>query len=193
MGRHLKREYDGDPHAEFTDEERNSVRVVNNKIYSCQTCRVNYTTYDIRRSQDTINPCSHPDVIVQSPETGPNSTPYWYARVIGVYHATVWMTHPQAREHTTQEMDFLWVRWFGVEPGYRSGFKYARLPKIGFVPSDDEYAFTFLDPSQIIRGVHLLPAFHAGRTSDLLPVAESAAHILEENKSEDWVNFYVRM
>ena len=90
-------------------------------------------------------------------------------------------------------MDFLWVRWFGVEPGYRSGFKYACLPKIGFVPSDDEYAFTFLDPSQIIQGVHLLPAFHAGRTSDLLPVAESAARILEENKSEDWVNFYVGM
>jgi hypothetical protein len=43
-------------------------------------------------------------------------------------------------------MDFLWVRWLGVEPGYRAGIKKARLPKVGFVPEPDPYAFGFLDP-----------------------------------------------
>ena len=91
-------------------------------------------------------------------------------------------------------MDFLWVRWFGAEPSpYCHGFHYARLPKIGFVESSDQYAFTFLDPTQVVRGAHLIPAFSAGRTSSLLPVPKSVARVLVPNKADDWVNFYVNM
>ncbi len=91
-------------------------------------------------------------------------------------------------------MNFLWVQWFGVEPGrYRHGICYARLPKIGFVESTDPYAFTFLDPAQVIRGVHLIPAFSEGRTSTLLPTAKSVARILNPEEDNDWVNFYVNM
>jgi hypothetical protein len=65
-------------------------------------------------------------------------------------------------------MEFLWVRWFGVEPGYHWGFKTARLPKIGFVPNTDDMAFGFLDPSLVIRGCHLVPSFADGCTTKLL-------------------------
>ena len=91
-------------------------------------------------------------------------------------------------------MDFLWVRWFGVEPGrYRHGFHYARLSKIGFVKWTDKYAITFLDPTQVVRGVHIIPAFLEGRTSALLPTTKSVARALNPEEEDDWLNFYVNM
>jgi len=96
-----------------------------------------------------------------------------------------------------RRMEFLWVRWFGAEPGYTHGFQRARLPKIGFVPSSDEDAFGFLDPRQVIRACHLIPAFSCGQTNELLPVTKTDAHCLRfgqtQAESEDWTNFYVNM
>jgi hypothetical protein len=40
----------------FTDEERMSLTIDNNRLYRHQVLRVNYTTYNNRRVQDTINP-----------------------------------------------------------------------------------------------------------------------------------------
>lgn len=89
-------------------------------------------------------------------------------------------------------MQFLWVRWLGSEPGYRSGSRVARLPKVGFVEVNDEDAFGFLDPDLVIRGSHLIPAFYSGRTCDLMPYnGLTAARPADEN--DDWVNFYVNM
>ena len=47
-------------------------------------------------------------------------------------------------------MEFLWVQWLGVKPGYHSGSKAAHLLKVGFVEEVDEDAFGFLDPDLII-------------------------------------------
>jgi hypothetical protein len=58
-------------------------------------------------------------------------------------------------------------------------FYYARLPKIGFVESTDKYAFTFLDPIQVIRGSHLIPAFSEGQTSALLQATKLVAQVLK--------------
>jgi len=77
-----------------------------------------------------------------------------------------------------------------MEPGrYRYGFRCARLLKIGFVESTDDYAFTFLDPLQVIRGSHMIPAFKDKRTSALRTVAR----VLNPEDKDDWVNFYVNM
>jgi hypothetical protein len=89
-------------------------------------------------------------------------------------------------------MEFLWVRWFGVEPGHRWGFKTARLPKIGFVPDTDDSAFGFLDPSLVIRGCHLVPSFANGRTSELLCTSDLTA-ARRPDETDDWVNYYVMM
>jgi hypothetical protein len=85
------------------------------------------------------------------------------------------------------------VRSFGAEPGYKSGSRFSRLPKIGFVESSDHYAFGFLDPAHVIRGCHLIPAFSEGRTSLLLPFTQSDARMLESDTNDDWTNFYVGM
>jgi hypothetical protein len=89
-------------------------------------------------------------------------------------------------------MEFLWVRWFGVVPGHRWGFKTARLPRIGFIPDTDDGAFGFLDPSLIIRGCHLVPCFASGRTSELLHTSTvTAAHHPDE--ADDWETYYAMM
>lgn len=194
LGRLIDRKFDGDSHNDFSATDRNSVRVVGNKIHTMKTCRIYYTTYDVQRKYDTVNPTSHPDIMVRSPDTGEHANPYWYARVIAVYHANIWTTNPAVIDgDNVRRMDFLFVRWFGEEPDYSFGFRQARLPKIGFVPSSDEYAFGFLDPRHVVRGCHLVPAFNGGRTSELLPTDHSVARILEGAAVDDWVNFYVNV
>lgn len=46
LGRLLNREFDGDEH-QFTNAEQNTIRIVDNRIYSAKVLHVNYTTYDI--------------------------------------------------------------------------------------------------------------------------------------------------
>ena len=140
--------------------------IENGFLYRHQVLRINYTTYDMRREQDSINPRTHPDIMVLScedPEDG-SSHPYWYARVIGVYHTCVTHTGPSSlQSNLPQRMDFLHIRWFGSELNYRSGWKSHRLHRICFVDDDDPGAYGFVDPSKVIRSVHLIPAFGCGR------------------------------
>jgi hypothetical protein len=138
-----------------------------------------------------MNPRTQCDVMVVSREEGRDAHPFWYARVLGVFHAQVYHVGPSAKNRSIQHMEFLWVRWFGTVPGYRSGPKVARLPKIGFLPETDESAFGFLDPSLVVRGCHLIPAFVDGRTSDLLTIPNSTARPLGE--TDDWEAYYVMM
>lgn len=138
-----------------------------------------------------MNPRTNADVMVLSPETDPDSHLYWYARVLGVFHARVVHTGSAATNRSVQHVEFLWVRWFGMVPGHRYGPKAARLPKIGFVPDTDPLAFGFLDPSLVIRGCHLIPAFNEGRTADLLTASLTAGRPIGE--VDDWVSFYVNM
>lgn len=194
LGRLIHSKYEGDTYGDFTDAERNSVRIQGDRMFRSRSMRINYTTYDIRRDSDTINPRTYPDIMVKSPETGPRAQPYWYARVIGIFHAMVSSSHQEVQNRSLRQMEFLWVRWFGMEQGqYRHGFHCANLPKIGFVESTDPYDFTFLDPAQVIRGVHIIPAFSEGRTKDLLQATKSVARILNPEDEDDWVNFYVNV
>jgi hypothetical protein len=176
----------------FSDNERNTVHIINNRIYSTKVLRINYTTYDMRRDQDSMNPRTHCDVMVVARETQDGGHPFWYARVLGVFHTDVLHAGSLVHNRSVQRMEFLWVRWFGVEPMYRSGSHVARLPMVGFVPDTDDGAFGFLDPSLVLRGCHLVPAFANGRTSTLLrTVSMTAARPPDE--TDDWMNYYIIM
>lgn len=144
----------------------------------------------MRRSQDSMNPRTHADIMVLSHEDEKNEDqrhPYWYARIIGIFHAHVRHVGPTSKSSDPQKMEFLWVRWFGRDMGYRAGWKAKRLHRVGFTDCD---TFGFLNPNEVIRGVHLIPAFAHGRTSDYL--APSIARQPCEN-NEDWVYYYVNM
>lgn len=168
-----------------------------NLIYSHKVMRVNYTTYDLRREQDTISIRTKPDIILLSREDSPDSDgaaphPYWYARVIGIFHADVIHTGLQSKSLLPQRMDFLWVRWLGRDYSrlHQCGWKARRLMRVGFQDGSSPGAFGFLDPALVIRSVHLEPAFALGRTDEYL-LPSIARQPSDEDK--DWAFYYVNM
>ena len=158
--------------------------------------QVNYTTYDIRRGQDTLNPRTHADIMIPASDLDPSTLcsdsghPFRYARILGVFHANVLQTMPgqsRAREAT---MEFLLVRWFRLDTRYKAGFNARRLYRLQFIPETDENAFGFLNPDDIIRAAHIIPAFAHGRTNEYL----GPSSIREEDEvDEDWRYLYVNM
>lgn len=151
--------------------------------------RINYTTYDMRRDQDTVNPRTHADVMLLAHEDDA-AHPYWYARVLGIFHVDVRYTGPGASpsDQEFRPVTFTWIRWFGRDISAPGGFGSRRLHLVGFVDSSDPDAFGFLDPQHIIRGVHLIPAFSHGRTREAL--GPSIIRHTSEN-DEDWLFYYV--
>lgn len=188
--------YTGDE-LDFNEEELFSFSFHGNRIYRHKVMRINYTTYDVRRAQDSVNPRNHADIMVLAHEdddvpVADSNSPeaYWYARIIGIFHTYVVHTGPESVTSDPQRMDFLWVRWFGQDPSHRSGFRAKRLPRVGFIPSDDDGAFGFLDPQEVIRAVHLMPAFAHGKTTELL--GPSVARQPKDGPA-DWQYYYVNM
>ena len=180
----------------YKDTDRMKLTIVKDRLFQQSVLRINYTTYDMRRDQDSINPRTHADIMIlagdtsneQASNSNSHGHPYWYARVIGIFQATVKYTDPNSSKNGMYQMDFLFVRWFGDDPGHRSGFKAKRLHRIGFVPQHDEAAFGFLDPDQVIRGVHLIPAFAYGQTSAVL----NKSFIRRDCQNDkDWQIYYV--
>ncbi|KAG2342173.1 hypothetical protein BDR05DRAFT_976596 [Suillus weaverae] len=159
-------EYDRDER-EFTSAEHSTVILVHEKIFRHKVLQVNYTTYDLRRDQDSLNPWTNADIMLLAHEDDGDGHPY--------------CEHLKSSE--PQQMDFLW------HP-YTAGWEVKRLECIGFIPSDDPGAFGFLDPQQVIRGIHLIPAFDYGHTDALLlPSIACPTH----DNNEDWTFFYINM
>jgi len=162
-----------------------SLKLVNDRIYRHKVLRVNYTTYNARRSQDSLNPRTHGDIMVLSRD---DSHPYWYARIVGIFHAMVIQTGPKSKSREPKKMEFLFVRWFGLDSEEIGGWEAKKLHQIGFVEGDA--AFGFVDPADVIRAVHLIPRFAQGQTKDMLGPSITRSVL---NKDEDWVRYYVNM
>lgn len=191
--RQLGGTYDGDEQV-FSDKDHNSIRVVGNRVYSVQTLRVNYTTYDVRRDQDTINPRTHCDVMIASPETSADAHRFWYARILGIFYIYVCNNDTDSTNRASQRIEFLWVRWFGMVEGHRYGLRVARLPKVGFIKEGEGTpSFGFLDPSLVVRACHLIPAFNLGKTTRLLSATTTSTAARAFGEMDDWVAFYVNM
>lgn len=188
----LDLEYDGDEH-EFTDEERAKVVIINNHMYRHHVVRVNYTTYDNRREQDTINPRTWPNIMMLSSEDGEDGHPYWYAHVLEIFHASVLHVSPQSKSLQPQWMEFMLVRWFGRDMTKLGGWKSQQLHRIGFV-SGDSTPFGFMDPARIVRAVHLIPAFAHLETTGLLGPSQIARpYVVDGDDHSDWRYYYVAM
>ncbi|KAH9911827.1 uncharacterized protein BXZ73DRAFT_93312 [Epithele typhae] len=156
------------------------LRIEDSRLYTHKVIRFNYTTYDMRRNQDSVNPRTHPDVMVWAPDES-SDHPYAYARVLSIFHLTVsCLARPRTSTipgtaasqvlRVSSSMDVLWVRWFKVDSELQSGFTTRRLPRLQFVPHNDASTepFGFLDPATVVRASYLIPAFHFGKTERLL-------------------------
>ncbi|ESK90131.1 hypothetical protein Moror_7826 [Moniliophthora roreri MCA 2997] len=80
----------------------------------------------------------------------------------------------------------------GIEPRYCFGRWLAHLPRISFLPEDNDFAFGFLDPALVVHACHLILCFSAGQTNDFLHTEKlTATHPLEE--TSDWCEYYVNI
>ena len=119
--------------------------------------------------------------------------PYRYARIIGIFHAEVQHIGPETSNRGIQSLDFLLVRWFDVDPYAPFGVDSFKLPRVAFVrPENGSEAFGFIDPSQVLRAVHLVPNFALGWVPDSFGHS-SFAHQQDLDGDQDWKVFYVNM
>lgn len=177
----------------YSNNERAQLYIYNNRIYFHQTLRVNYTTYDMRRDQDTISLGAHPDLMVLADRSEDNSEqahPYWYARALSIFHVKARYTGPGSTSADFANIHVVWVRWFKLDLTARGGFALRRLHRIQFVSNNDDevWPFGFLNPDDIIRGTHLIPGFAHGRTTDYLGPSLIRS---ENDNDEDWRSYYV--
>ncbi|CAE6447491.1 unnamed protein product [Rhizoctonia solani] len=159
------------------------------RIYAHQTLKARYTTYDVRRNEDKINPSTpkHFVLALSSTSTTPSSGAdrFWYAQVLGIYHANV--SYDGSR---SKRVDFLWVRWLARTGDVPGGWDTCRLDQVGyFLDSKPHHAFEFIDPADVVRAAHLIPRFCSGQTADYLESMDSLAADTEFNK--DWKRYYV--
>ncbi|KAH9848646.1 hypothetical protein C2E23DRAFT_785618 [Lenzites betulinus] len=178
----------------YTARDRNRLLIRNNRAYWHQVLRVNYTSYDRQRAQDLINPTSHPDILLRAPKTKAAQHPYWYARVLKVLHVNARTFTSGADSDDFERIYVLWVRWFRLDTTFAGGIKAKRLHRLQFVPADGhEDAFDFINPADVLRGTHLIPAFAHGLTKDLLApsIARLAMNDLEADA--DYKFHYVNL
>jgi hypothetical protein len=176
---------------EFSDADRRDLFFTNNRLYIHKAIRFNYTTYDMRRDQDSVTPRTHPDVMVLSHEDDAAIPhPYWYGRVLRIFHVFAQYKQDDGTLTRPVRINILWVRWFRRLPSARMGWKAKRLFQVGFLYARDPGAFTFLDPNLVIRAVHLVPRFAGGRTPMFLGPSFVRP---ESDEDEDWCCFYVGM
>jgi hypothetical protein len=151
--------------------------------------RINYTTYDIRRSQDNINPNTDHHNIVLLASDATSQHQFLYARVLGIYHLNVMYTGPGMIDYSTRRMEVLWVRWYETMDNIpvEAGWSSRQLDRVQFPPLDEDRSFGFIDPANVLRGCHLIPVFALGprHTAAGLGISECAQN------GKDWTAYYV--
>ncbi len=177
---HILAHIKGDPYRRegygYSLADRDSVVIKRNRLHEHRTIRFKSTTYDTRRLEESANPRTHADVLVNSSsyEGGREvrtPCPYWHARIVGIYHLDLQMrTESTTALSPERRMNILFVRWFKISStDGDSGWRARRLHKIKFLPEDDSegHVFGFLDPNEVIRMVHTIPDFSSDRTKEL--------------------------
>lgn len=138
-------------------------------IYRHKLIRFHFTTYDVRRGTDIINPGTSRCNIMLLADHQDGSVSYSnqhhfrYARVLDAYHANVIYTGPGMRNYDARRFNFLWVRWFEVTNPASSGWNNRTLDSVHFPPMHTKNSFGFVDPKDVLRGSHILPAFAKGK------------------------------
>lgn len=159
-------------------------------MYQHRTLRTNYTTYDVLRHQDVINPSTtHCFAVLPAEfELDSDAHPYIYAKILGVYHAKISYCGGLPRR-----FDFVHVRWLYYDYGRPGGWESRRLDRLSYSDSHTEQdiidSFDFIDPKDIIRAAHMIPDFQSGTSNTFLRIPSSIAH--DNSDHTDWNGYYV--
>lgn len=169
------------------DVNPNSLLFKHDRIYEHKFIRINYTTYDVRRSQDIINTStSHHNIMVLADSSSTLGEEFMYARVLGIYHTNVIYVGAGSVDYQPRRMDFLWVRWYWKIESMHTGWNSCKLDCVQFLSMSDDEAFGFVHPSDVLRSSHLIPRFVGGRQ---YPDGKGLSRCARD--SSDWHEYYV--
>ena len=162
----------------------NQVVFKGGRMYRHQLFHINYTTYDVRHAQDTINPhTDHHDIMLLAPSD--SAHPFLYACVLGIFHTNIIYTSSGSKDYLPRHLELLWVCWFEVVD-IPAGWEHAALDSLRFIPMSQDDAYGFVNPACVLRGCHLIPAFASGRMHpDGVSVSQNA------RDGKDWKYYYV--
>jgi len=163
-------------------------------MYIKKYIRFNYTTYDLRRAQDTVGSRNQHDIMVLSgSEDDREQNPYWFGCVISIFTVKAFCVDPKRIGGSKPEtLDVLYVRWFGQDEGQSEwGLHCGRMPRIGFLPATEPGAFGLVNPVDVIRRPYIEPAFAYGQTDELM--GPSSIGRCSGDKDKDYLYYYVNM
>ncbi|KAG9089394.1 hypothetical protein FRC06_001569 [Ceratobasidium sp. 370] len=192
LKKHLLGRVLGTPNcSDFSALELAQLEFQKGRMYRHKTLRINYTSYDVLRQQDVLN-ASTPHCFTLLPTESQQDTsgdhPFVYAKVLGVYHAhIIYCNRPPSR------MDFVHVRWMYYDYDQCGGWGFGRLDRVTYLlcltNNDVLDSFDFINPSNILRAIHLIPDFCSGTTKEFFKVPQSIAH--DDKVYGDWKGYYV--
>ena len=108
-----------------------------------------------------------------------------YARVLGVYHAEVIYTGLGMQNFEAHTFQMLWVRWYEFVDLGSSGWDSSTLDMLRFPPLHKDNSFGFVDPEDVSRGCHIIPAFDKGKRESNINISRSA------KDNNDYLLYYV--
>ena len=159
-----------------------------NHLYRHNLMRINYTTYDVRRAQDTINVSTAKRDVMVLPkadlESCDSEISFTHARVLGIFHVNAVYIGASLPSYLPIRLEFLWVRWFQQE--HWGSWERHELERLSFPPMANEESFGFLDPSEVIRSCHLLPVISIGKR-----YADGRGLSCSARDSDDFHQYYV--
>lgn len=128
----------------------------------------------MRRAYDTLNVRNADVMVVLEDDIDGGDQivdPYGYAHLLAIGHVMLKYIGPNREEAGVygngqwHKVDLLRVRWYDHNPEQRMSWTSRRLPSLSVVSADEEGAYGFLDPTDVVRGCHIIPSFRYGQST----------------------------
>ncbi|KAJ3547908.1 hypothetical protein NMY22_g1480 [Coprinellus aureogranulatus] len=181
--------------SDVSDWDANSIQFHSETIYRHSVFQIQYTTYDCRQDCDTLNPSTSrrdfmciasKDAQADKGSSNIEGTQYVYGRLLGIFHVNVLYMGPGALDYRRRRFDFLWVRWFEA---ITASEKAKQLNRVKLIPLVKPHSWGFIDPSHVLRAVHLLPRFTVQAPDTDKTPGRSYSRCAREQR--DWEEYYV--
>ena len=181
------------------------------RIYDHNILHINFTSYDVRRETDIVNPkTSRRDVMClrrlddeeqpedseATPQPLPQQHQFLHARVLRIFHTNVIYRGRGSSDLRRRRFDFLLVRWFEFA---ESSPALNRLDRLILSPVGGEHSIGFLDPADVLRASHVVPRYSLGRrypesdgSDRMYPNPHTTDRIVSKlaRDWEDWSEYY---
>jgi len=177
----------------FDEEDRQRVTIIGDKLFHHQQLQLSYTTYDMRRTTDTVRlKGPNVDVMLAAQQEDRPAHPFYYGRIFEIFHVEAFLHSKGSRVTRSPQIrtvPIVRLRWFASDlsqPLHRR--RLHRITFLGGVHEThwDPASLAFVDPSDIIRTMHAIPAFIFGP-----PVKPLSPSILTENGRHEYSAYYV--